>query len=66
MSGGDYRVADITLADFGRKELKIAEVRRRQRRAARVEKAPRAREGAGGSPSFPPSTRRTFAAARGQ
>jgi hypothetical protein len=65
MSGGDYRVADITLADFGRKELKIAEVRRRRRRAARVEKAPRAREEQEGQ-SFPPSTRRKFAAARGQ
>lgn len=26
MSSGDYRVADISLADFGRKEIKIAEV----------------------------------------
>jgi len=25
MSGGDYRVADISLADFGRKEIEIAE-----------------------------------------
>ena len=25
-SGGDYRVADITLADFGRKEIRLAEV----------------------------------------
>lgn len=26
MSSGDYRVADISLADFGRKEIKLAEV----------------------------------------
>jgi adenosylhomocysteinase len=25
MSGGDYRVADISLADFGRKEIELAE-----------------------------------------
>ena len=25
MSTGDFRVADITLADFGRKEIEIAE-----------------------------------------
>lgn len=25
MSTGDYRVADISLADFGRKEIEIAE-----------------------------------------
>jgi hypothetical protein len=26
MSMGDYRVADISLADFGRKEIQLAEV----------------------------------------
>jgi S-adenosylhomocysteine hydrolase len=26
MSMGDYRVADISLADFGRKEISLAEV----------------------------------------
>ena len=26
MASGDYRVADISLADFGRKEIKLAEV----------------------------------------
>ncbi len=26
MANGDYRVADISLADFGRKEIQIAEV----------------------------------------
>ena len=26
MSAGDYRIADISLADFGRKELDIAEI----------------------------------------
>ena len=26
MAEGDYRVADISLADFGRKEIEIAEV----------------------------------------
>lgn len=25
MASGDYRVADISLADFGRKEIKLAE-----------------------------------------
>ena len=25
MSSGDYRVADISLADFGRKEIELAE-----------------------------------------
>ncbi len=24
MSGGDYRVADISLADFGRKEINVS------------------------------------------
>ncbi len=24
-AGGDYRIADISLADFGRKEIKLAE-----------------------------------------
>ena len=26
MASGDYRVADISLADFGRKEIRLAEV----------------------------------------
>jgi adenosylhomocysteinase len=43
---GDYRVADISLADFGRKELKIAEVEMPGLMAIREENASKPLKGA--------------------
>ncbi len=43
---GDYRVADISLADFGRKELKIAEVEMPGLMAIRAENASKPLKGA--------------------
>lgn len=40
MSGGDYRIADLSLADFGRKEIELAEVEMPGLMAARREYGP--------------------------
>lgn len=40
MATGDYRVADISLADFGRKELRLAEVEMPGLMACRSEYGP--------------------------
>jgi S-adenosylhomocysteine hydrolase len=36
MSTGDFRVADISLADFGRKEIELAEHEVRMHRGGKV------------------------------
>lgn len=44
--GGDYRVADISLADFGRKEIELAEVEMPGLMACREEYASKPLDGA--------------------
>lgn len=40
MSGGDYRIADLSLADFGRKEIELAQVEMPGLMASREEYGP--------------------------
>lgn len=60
MATGDYRVADISLADFGRKELRLAEVEMPGLMACRSEYGPaQPLKGARIAGEFPPKRQRS-------